>query len=212
VLVRCGVSDRLARLVAIVPGVRDPWLGAVAVVLALATLGAPFGGTARDTYLFLVAAPLLAVAAVALVFAARDDPARELIVATPTAGLELLLARWAAVVVPAFAVTGFMAIVVPDFGWTAAAWLLPSVCMAAVTMVLATWLPVRVVAAAVGGVWLGAAVLSARGAANAVVVESFVAFRPAGQLALAFVAIAAVVVLIMRRERFEIGQSMGGLI
>ena len=56
-----GVSDRLARLVVIIPGVRDPWLGAVAVVLALATLAGAVGGSARDTYLFLVVAPLLPV-------------------------------------------------------------------------------------------------------------------------------------------------------
>ena len=161
--------------------------------------------------LFLVSAPLLAVAAVAAVFATRDDPAREVIVATPMAGLELLLVRWASVVVPAFALTGVFAIAVPDIGWTAMAWLLPSVCMAAVTMTAASWLPVRGVAAAVGGVWIAAAGWSARGTAPDELIERFVAFQPAGQAALAIGAAAAGVVLVMRRERFETGWASGGL-
>jgi hypothetical protein len=210
-LVRCGVSDRLARLVAIVPGARDPWLGAVTVLLALATLWMTFEGGPRVDYLFLVAAPLVAVAAVAAVFATRDDPARELVVATPVAGLEVLLARWAAVVVPAFAAAGLFAIAVPDIGWSAVAWLLPSVCMATVTMALASWLPVRTVAAVVGAVWVAAAVLSARGAAPAALIDGFVAFRPAGQAALAVAATAAGVVLALRRESFEVGRDMGGI-
>ncbi|MEJ7799219.1 MAG: hypothetical protein WKF60_01790, partial [Ilumatobacter sp.] len=190
---------------------RDPWITAVAIVLVLAAAWATFGGSTRETYLFLVSAPLLAIAAVAAVFATRDDPAGEVIVATPMAGLELLLARWASVVVPAFAVTGLFAIAVPGIGWTAMVWLLPSVCMAAVTMMLASWLPVRGVAAAVGGVWIAAAGLSARRAAPAQLIEGFVAFRPAGQAALAIGAAMAGVVLVMRRERFEMGRAAGGL-
>lgn len=210
-LVRCGVSDRHARLVAVVPGARDPWIASVTVVLLLAAAWAAFDGGARDTYLFLVSAPLLAVAAVAAVFAVSDDPAREVVVATPTAGLELLLVRWASVVVPAFALTGLFAMAVPDIGWTAMAWLLPSVCLAAVTMTAASWLPVRGVAAAVGGVWIAAASWSARGAAPDELVERFVAFRPAGQAVLAIVAAAAGVMLVMRRERFETDWPSGGL-
>ena len=210
-LVRCGVSDRHARLVAVVPGARDPWFASVAILLLLAAAGAAIHGSARDTYLFLVSAPLLAVAAVAAVFATRDDPAREVIVATPMAGLELLLVRWASVVVPAFALTALFAVAVPDIGWAAMAWLLPSVGLAAVTMAAASWLPVRGVAAAVAGVWIAAAGWSARGTAPDELIERFAAFGLAGQAALAIVAAAAGVVLVMRRERFETGWTSGGL-
>lgn len=210
-LVRCGVSDRLGRLVAVVPGAHDPWLTSVAVVLVLAASWATFGGSTRDTFLFLVSAPLLAVAAVAAVFATRDDPAREVIVATPMAGLALLLVRWASVVVPAFAVTGVFALSVPDIGWTAMAWLLPSVCMATVTMTAASWLPVRGVAAAVCGVWIAMAGWSARGSAPDELIERFFAFQPAGQAALAIGAAAAGAVLVIRRERFDAGWASGGL-
>ena len=210
-LVRCGVSDRQARLVSVVPGARDPWIASVAVMLLLAGSWAALNGTTRNTYLFLVSAPLLAVAAVAAVFATRDDPAREIVVATPAAGLDLLLARWASVVVPAFALTGLLAIAMPDVGWTAMAWLLPSVCMAVVTMMLASWLPVRIVAVAVGAVWIGAASVSAHRAPPAELIERFVAFRPAGQAAFAVGAALAAVVLVLRRERFEAGWASGGL-
>lgn len=210
-LVRCGLSDRHARLVAVVPGARDPWLTSVAIVLVLAAVLATFGESTRNTYVFLVSAPLLAVAAVAAVFATRGDPAEELIVGTPMAGLELLLVRWASVVVPAFAVTVLFAIALPDIGWAAMAWLLPSVCMTAVTMTLASWFPVRGVAAVVSGVWIAAAGWAARGTAPAELTEQFVAFRPAGQVALAIVAAAAGVMLVMRRERFETRWISGGL-
>lgn len=210
-LVRCGVSDRHARLVAVVPGARDPWLSSVAIVLVLAASWAAFASSTRDTFVFLVAAPLLAVAAVAAVFATRDDPAREVVVATPTAGLELLLVRWASVVLPAFALTGVFAVAVPDIGWTAMAWLLPSACMAAVTMTAASWLPVRGVAAAVSGAWVAAAGWSARRSTPDELIEGFVAFQPAGQAALAIGAAAAGVVLVMRRERFETGWAAGAL-
>ncbi|MEO6572127.1 MAG: hypothetical protein ABIO83_11345 [Ilumatobacteraceae bacterium] len=210
-LVRCGVSDRHTRLVAIVPGARDPWLTSIAIVLVLAASWAAIDGSTREAYLFLVSAPLLAVAAVAAVFATRDDPAREVIVATPMAGLQLLLVRWTAVVMPAFALTGLFAIAVPHIGWTAMGWLLPSVCMAAVTMSLASWLPVRGVAAAVGGVWIAVAAWNALGAAPDELVERFVAFSPAGQAVLAIATGAAAAVLVVRRERFETGWASGGL-
>ena len=98
---------------------------------------------------------------------------------------------------PAFVVTGLLAIAVPDVGWTAAAWLLPSVCMAAVTMVLASWLPVRAVAGGGGRRVVGRGGVERTGAADAVVIERFVAFRPAGQVALAVVTARAVVVLVI---------------
>jgi hypothetical protein len=209
-LVRCGVSDRHARLMAVVPGARDPWLTSVAIVLLLAASWATFAGGARATFLFLVSAPLLAVAAVAAVFATRDDPVREIVVATPAAGLELLIVRWCSVVVPAFALTVVFSIAVPDVGWAAMGWLLPSVCLGLVTMTAASWLPVRGVAAGVGGVWVAAAGWSARGSAPDDLIEAFVAFRPAGQVVLAIVAALAGVVLVNRRERFEAGWTAGG--
>lgn len=210
-IVRCGVSERHARIAAVVPGARDPWLSSVAIVLVLAAAWATFGGGTRDTFVFLVSAPLLAVAAVAAVFATRDDRARELTVATPTAALELLLVRWASVVVPAFAVTAVCAVAVPDVGWVAMAWLAPSVCMAAVTMTAATWLPVRGAAAAVCGIWIALAGWSARGSAPDELIEGFVAFRPAGQAVLAIAAAAAGAVLVVRRERFDTDWMPGGL-
>ena len=54
--------------------------------------------------------------------------------------------------------------------------------------------------------WTGGAGLSVRGAAaNAELIERFVAFRPVGQAVLAVVALAATAVLLLRRERFEMG-------
>ncbi len=180
-------------------------------MLVLAAAWATFGGSTRDTYLFLVSAPLLAIAAVAAVFATRGDPAGEVIAATPMAGLELLLARWASVVVPAFAVTGLFSIAVPGIGWTA---------MAAPLCVPGSFDDdARQLAAGTWGRRRGGRGVDRRGrleraprrAAPAELIEGFVAFRPAGQATLAVLAAAAGVVLVMRSERFEMEQTAGGL-
>jgi hypothetical protein len=83
--------------------------------------------------------------------------------------------------------------------------------MASVTMTASSWLPVRGVAAAVGGVWIAAAGWSARGTTPDELIEHFVAFRPEGQATLAAVAAAAGAVLVMRREQFEAGWASGRL-
>jgi len=123
-LARLGVAETTARLVAATPTLRAPWLLAVAGVLALAAWAAQ--ADERLLRVFLVVAPLGPLAGVAVAFAGRLDPTREIGLAAPYSGLRLLLIRTAAVLavtVPIVAAAGFA---LPGSNWPAAALLLPT--------------------------------------------------------------------------------------
>jgi len=123
-LVRLGASEATARLVAATPTLRRSWLAAIAGVLAFAAVAAQSDGHWLPA--FLVVAPLVPLAGVAVAFASGLDPTREIGLATPYPGLRLLLIRTAAVLavtVPAALVAG---LALPGPNWTAAAWLLPA--------------------------------------------------------------------------------------
>jgi hypothetical protein len=203
-LARCGVGERLARLVAVAPATRDPWVVSIALVLLSALAMATVGGGTRDAFVFAVVAPLLPVAAVAAVFAASTDPARELAAATPMAGLELLITRLAAVLVPAAVMSLALSLASPGLAW-GVIWLLPSVGLTTATVALAGWFPVRAVASVLTAGWLAGAIASARVAADPDLVDRFAAFRPAGQVGSAVAAVVAVAVTVIRREQYDLG-------
>jgi len=124
VLVRLRVSEATARLVAATPTLRGPWLAAIVAVLAFAAVAAQ--SDERLLWTFLVAAPLVPLAGVAVAFAGGLDPTREIGLATPFGGLRLLLIRATAVLavtVPTALVAG---LALPGPSWLAAAWLLPA--------------------------------------------------------------------------------------
>lgn len=121
-----------------------PWLGmALFLLVSAVVLDMMAGSHARP--LFLLLAPLVPVAGVAGVWGRRTDPAHEVVVATPRAGLYLVLRRTAAalaVVAPALAVAGWIT------GTSPALWLLP--CAAFTVTVLALGSVVGVGRAAAG--------------------------------------------------------------
>jgi hypothetical protein len=124
ILVRFGVGEATARLVAATPTLRGPWLLAVAGVLALAAWTA--GVDERFLRMFLVVAPLGPLAGVAVAFAGGLDPTREIGLAAPYSGLRLLLVRTAAVVAVTVPIVGAAGLALPGSKWLAAAWLLPT--------------------------------------------------------------------------------------
>jgi hypothetical protein len=123
-LVRLGVGETTARLVAATPTLRGPWLLAVAGVLALAVWAA--GVDERFLRMFLVVAPLGPLAGVAVAFAGGLDPTREIGLAAPYSGLRLLLIRTTAVLVVTVPIVATAGLALPGSGWLAAAWLLPT--------------------------------------------------------------------------------------
>jgi hypothetical protein len=90
-LVRLGVADHTARLLAATPALRGSWLLAVAVTLAFAVLAA-WARPGPDAILaFLCVAPLLPLAGIAVAYGPGIDPTYEIGLAAPLRSFRLLL-------------------------------------------------------------------------------------------------------------------------
>jgi len=124
-LVRCGVSDETARLLAAVPALRGAWLLGVASATIFAVLASGVSqlvGTAA----FLVIAPLAPLVGVSVSFGGDADPASELVHTSPYSTLRLLLLRTCAVVSSAVPVAILVGLALPGPSWLAVAWLSPA--------------------------------------------------------------------------------------
>jgi hypothetical protein len=152
VLARLGVGEATARLVAVTPTLRGPWLLAIAGVLAFVAAAAH--ADERWLGVFLVAAPLAPLGGVAVAFANGLDPTREIGLAAPYSGLRLLLVRTAAVLAPTVAIAVTAGLTLPGSGWLAAAWLLPAVGLTSVALALTARLRPVVAVSAVAAGWV----------------------------------------------------------
>lgn len=206
-LQRVGVPERISKVLMVTPSARGAWLAAVTAALVLAAVADLGGGSERAAFTFLVAAPLLPLAGVTAVFSTRGDPVRELILAAPTPGFEVLLIRVLAVLAPTITLAAVASALVPEPGWESVLWLVPSFGLAAATLALGRWFPLRWVAWTLGGVWVAAAVISVRGEPSAELIEGFAAFRPAGQLVLVAVALVSGAVVGLHRGAFDFFDS-----
>jgi hypothetical protein len=220
VLRRCGLPDHVLRLLAATPSLRRSWLLSVIGVLAVVAgeaAAAKYGwipagvpgriaaGSGRIAGYpgqvmapFLLVAPLLVLAGVAAAFLPMFDPACQLAVAAPFSGFTLLLARsvsaLAAALVPAVAA----AFLLPGPGWLPVALLLPSLALCAFALAAATVVDPRAAAVMAGALWVLPVLLLA--AAHPLVVV-----QRNAQFACAAVLCACAVVLLARRDRFELG-------
>ncbi|MEU4767949.1 zf-HC2 domain-containing protein [Actinosynnema sp. NPDC023794] len=126
-----------------------PWLAMTAfVVLAALSLDGLPGHTALSAVLLI--APIVPVLGVAAAWSRGMDPAYELVVSTPRAGLQLVLRRTFAVLVavlPALLVGGWLA------GASPAYWLLPCLGVTAVTLALGGVIGMRRAAVAAASAW-----------------------------------------------------------
>ncbi|MCA2229415.1 zf-HC2 domain-containing protein [Nonomuraea aurantiaca] len=147
-----GVPDHLARLLSATPTMSRAWLASVVAVLAFAVLAAR--KQAEFLPAFLIVAPVLPLAGIALAYGPRVDPAYELVAATPMSGPRLLLTRATAVLAVAVVLAGLASPLLPAPPGLAAAWLLPALAAAAGCLAVSGRLPVPIAALAVAGVWL----------------------------------------------------------
>ncbi|AQZ68467.1 putative integral membrane protein [[Actinomadura] parvosata subsp. kistnae] len=147
-----GVPDHLARLVAATPTMSRAWLAAVVTALTFAVLAAREAPELMPV--FLVMAPVLPLAGIALAYGPRVDPAHELMAATPMAGPRLLLTRAVTVLAVATALAALATPLLPAPPGLSAAWLLPSLAASSGCLALSHRLPVPIAALAVGGLWL----------------------------------------------------------
>jgi hypothetical protein len=203
-LVWLGVREHAARLLAATPSLRLSWLAAEALVLGFTVSMADHaaGGPDADlaTLMFLVMAAILPVAGVAVAFGPRVDPTYEVGAAAPMRGYRLLLVRATAVLVTSVALTSAAALALPGLGWTAAAWLLPSLGLTLGTLALATYLRPLHAAAAVALTWVSIAWTFA-----AVRPDALAVFRLSGQVVFLLIIAVSAWVLAHRREAFEEG-------
>ncbi|MEU3950127.1 zf-HC2 domain-containing protein [Streptomyces sp. NPDC029526] len=202
-LVRAGVADHTARLLAATPVLRRSWLGAVVAVLALTVLATHAARDAASPTLFLALAPLLPLAGVALSYGPALDPTYEMAVVAPTHGFRLLMIRTVAVLAVALGLNGLATLALPGYGPRALAWLLPALALTATCLALTPRLGPALAPLLVGGGWV--AVLVAADAARAGADDPLAPFTAAGQGASALVAAAGAALVLLLRERFDLG-------
>ena len=151
-LTRLGLPADDALLLWAAPAFRTPWLAAIVTTLAFATFAATVNDH-RGLLLFLVVAPLLPVAGVALAYGPDADPAFEVGAATPYPALRLVLLRTVAVLATTVPLTALAGLLLPGQDEMALAWLAPSLTAVATTMALSTWLTVTRAAIGVSCAW-----------------------------------------------------------
>ncbi|MET9911228.1 zf-HC2 domain-containing protein [Streptomyces sp. NPDC006476] len=195
-LVRVGVADHTARLLAATPVLRRSWLGAVVAVLVMSVLAAQSTGSVT---LFLALAPLLPLAGVALSYGPALDPTYEMAVVSPVHGFRLLMIRTVAVLTAGLALCGLATLALPGLGLRALAWLLPALALTSAGLALSARLGPVLAPALVGGTWVALLVT-----AHAVQADStLLPFTAAGQGVAAAVAALAGGLLFLVRDRFD---------
>jgi signal transduction histidine kinase len=195
-LMRFGIPDDAARIVAATPMMRASWV--------LTSLGAAlffaFGANVEPRLLTvaLVLAPVLPVAGVAAAYGPWVDPMYEMTQPTPASGFRVLLLRSIAVLVGAAVMVGVAALALPGAGLVAAAWVLPALALCSSSLMLATIMPLPRAALLVTGIWLTFAVtVSVTSSATSI-------FRGSAQVGFFAVTVASSLVLARRRQHLEI--------
>jgi hypothetical protein len=185
---------------------------AVALLLNAAWLSGADLDVTGSGLLWLVA-PVLPLGGVALCSVGEHDPWREAVLATPSAGLRLILWRTAvvlAVAVPSAALAGLLLGAVGP-----ALWLLPCLALTTVTLALGTLVGLGRAAAAVATLWctgaLTPALISSGGQVSRALQEHIqtnsyattTVFSTPAQGMWAVVALTAIAVLVLRRHSYE---------
>ncbi|MCF3133822.1 anti-sigma factor family protein [Streptomyces olivochromogenes] len=201
-LVRLGMADHTARLLAATPVLRRSWLTAVVSLLAVSVLTARSG---HSTTTFLAVAPLLPLAGVALSYGPVLDPTHEMAVVSPMHGFRLLMIRTVAVLVAVLGLSGAAALALPAYGLDALGWLLPALALTATGLALTPRLGPVLAPSVTGGAWV--ALLLAAHAYRTGADQVLVPFTAAGQGAAAAVAVLAAGLLLLVRDRFDLSPS-----
>lgn len=201
-LIRFGVADHTARLLAATPVLRVSWLASVVAVLVMTVTVANARPDAGTPTLFLALAPLLPLAGVALSYGPALDPTYEMAVVSPTHGFRLLMIRTVAVLVAGLGLNGLATLALPGYGLRALAWLLPALALTATGLALTPRLGPVLAPLLVGGAWI-ALLLSAQAAAGPDGHGTLVPFTAAGQGIAGAVAALAAVLLFAGRDGFD---------
>jgi hypothetical protein len=197
-LIRAGVTDATARLVAATPSLRASWFAAVTLTLGFAVIAA--NQSHSGLLLFLVVAPLLPVIGVAAAYGPSVDPTYEIGLAAPLNSLRLLLLRGGAVLTATIVLAGVAGMALPGSEWTVA-WLLPALGLTLGSVALSTVLTPLHAARLVGLIWLVAVTVVAVSPHDALAL-----FRVPGQIIFALLAGVGALVIAHRRDAFNQGR------
>lgn len=140
-----------ARLIAAAPALRSAWLAALALAVLFPVAAHAWSGS-RLADLFLLLAPLVPVAGVALSYSEHVDAALEQEAAAPYSTLRLVLLRSLAVLVVSVPLLLVAGTVLP--GSVTYLWLLPALGFTACVLALSTWMEPTRPAAAVALLWV----------------------------------------------------------
>lgn len=198
-LLRVGVSDHVARLLTATPSLHFSWFVGIAAVLAFAIAAAYL--SANGFIFFLILAPLLPLAGIAVAYGPGVDPTYEVGVAAPMQSFHLLLIRTSAVLVTSGGLALVAAIALPQPTWAVVAWLLPAMGLVLVTLALSTWISPLRSGASVATLWIVACVMGVVYADRTpATVEGFFAIV---QVIVAVLATTAGMLVMSRRETFD---------
>jgi hypothetical protein len=197
-LVRIGVADHTARLLAATPVLRRSWLGAVVALLVMTVLVTNSLKNAASPSLFLGLAPLLPLAGVALSYGPKFDPTYEMAVVAPLHGFRLLMIRTVAVLVAVLGLNGLASLALPAYGLAALGWLLPALALTTTGLALTPRLGPVLAPSLVGGGWVAFLLV-----ADNLHGGTLEPFTPAGQGVAAVVTALAAGLLYLLRDRFD---------
>lgn len=201
-LLRVGVRDHVARLLAATPSLRLSWLCAVTLALAFAVVAAHYNE--QGFLLFLIVAPLLPLAGVAVAYGPGVDPTYEIGLASPMRGFHLLSIRTIAVLTSTTVLASIAALMLPNLNWAMVAWLLPSLGLTSAGLALATMFKPLKAASGVAVVWVAGSAAGVTFAARSAATTEDV-FGDLMQVVLLIVLLASSTLLVHRRESFERG-------
>ncbi|WP_055490593.1 zf-HC2 domain-containing protein [Streptomyces sp. TP-A0356] len=194
-LMRLGIADHTARLLAATPVLRASWLGAVLLVLVMTVVSVYSAGSPA---MFLALAPLLPLGGVALSYGPALDPTYEMTLVAPLHGFRLLMIRTVAVLVASLALNGLATLALPGYGLRALAWLLPALALTTTGLALTARLGPVLAPVLVSGGWVGLLAM-----AEATTHGTLPPFTAAGQGVAGAVAAVAAVLLHRLRDRFD---------
>jgi len=205
-LLALRVPDSAARLVAASPAFRSAaWL-ATAMLLVVAVLMSYMGSGTVGTVVFMVTAPVVPLAGVAVAYGWWAEPTRELATTVPYSRWRLALLRTAVVLAISLLAVGGLALALPHVSAAAWLWLIPSLSLTSVSLALSSWVDPARATLALGVVWIflaGSATRGPRTLPAQDLLDQFVGFRTTGQAFLLAVGVAAVVVTMLRRPAYE---------
>jgi hypothetical protein len=151
ILQRLGLPASDARLVATADAFRGPWMIGVLVVLCFVTGAAELGRASGHT-IFLLVAPLLPSAAVAMSYDPSIEPALEQELVTPYPRPRLVLLRTIAVLAVGLPVVVALSPFMP--GGQSFLWLLPAAGFVPAVLALSTWTAPSRAVAAISAAWI----------------------------------------------------------